>query len=95
MAWIHVKALRVFVESVLRYGLPVNFQAMVLLPQKKTQKKLRETLNQLYAHLDSPGGGSVVDIEMPAGLGFSNSEYYPYVYYKLNIDMISSSTSLL
>ncbi|XP_035659763.1 V-type proton ATPase subunit C 1-A-like isoform X3 [Branchiostoma floridae] len=26
-AWIHVKALRVFVESVLRYGLPVNFQA--------------------------------------------------------------------
>ena len=28
MAWIHVKALRVFVESVLRYGLPVNFQGM-------------------------------------------------------------------
>merc|ERR1712062_829900 len=48
MAWIHVKALRVFVESVLRYGLPVNFQGMVLLPQKKTQKKLRDTLNQLY-----------------------------------------------
>ena len=34
-------------------------------------------------------------IEMPAGLGFSNAEYYPYVYYKLNIDMISSTTSLL
>merc|ERR1711936_1432961 len=40
MAWIHVKALR--------YGLPVNFQGMVLLPQKKTQKKLRDSLNQLY-----------------------------------------------
>ena len=54
------QALRVFVESVLRYGLPVNFQAMVLLPQKKTTKKLRETLNQLYEHLDSSGasGGS-------------------------------------
>ena len=34
-AWIHVKALRVFVESVLRFGLPVNFQGMVMLPQKK------------------------------------------------------------
>ena len=68
---------------------------MVLLPQKKTQKKLREALNQLYAYLDSPGGGSNVEIEMPAGLGFSNAEYYPYVYYKLNIDMISSTTSLL
>merc|ERR1719510_790895 len=91
MAWIHIKALRVFVESVLRYGLPVNFQAMVLLPQKKTQKKLRDVLNQQYIHLDSPGGGSSADMEMPAGLGFSNAEYYPYVYYKVNLDMISSA----
>jgi len=95
MAWIHIKALRVFVESVLRYGLPVNFQAMVLLPQKKTQKKLRDVLNQQYIHLDSPGGGSSADMEMPAGLGFSNAEYYPYVYYKVNLDMISSAGSLL
>jgi V-type H+-transporting ATPase subunit C len=28
--WMHIKALRVFVESVLRYGLPVNFQALVM-----------------------------------------------------------------
>ena len=63
-AWMHVKALRVFVESVLRYGLPVNFQAMVLLPQKKTQKKLRDTLNQLYIHLDSPSGSSAEVIEL-------------------------------
>merc|ERR1719367_1229266 len=62
-AWIHVKALRVFVESVLRYGLPVNFQAMILLPQKKTQKKLREVLNQQYVHLDSPGGGNAAEME--------------------------------
>jgi len=95
MAWIHVKALRVFVESVLRYGLPVNFQAMVLLPQKKTQKKLREVLNQQYAHLDSPGGGNAAEIEMPAGLGFSNAEYYPYVYYKVNLDMINTASNLL
>lgn len=46
-----------FVESVLRFGLPVNFQGMILLPQKKTSKKLRETLNQLYSHLDSAAGG--------------------------------------
>merc|ERR550519_2396834 len=56
-AWIHVKALRVFVESVLRYGLPVNFQAMLLLPNKKSSKKLRETLNSLYGHLDGTGPG--------------------------------------
>ena len=52
-----------FVESVLRYGLPVNFQGMILLPQKKTQKKLRDSLNQLYTHLDSAGGSGDVRFE--------------------------------
>lgn len=51
--WIHVKALRVFVESVLRYGLPVNFQAAIIQPQKKGNRKLREALNQLYDNLDT------------------------------------------
>ncbi len=87
IAWVHVKALRVFVESVLRFGLPVNFQGMILLPQKKTTRKLRETLNSLYAHLDSPGGTNAGDDDVPAGLGFGQSEYYPYVYFKINIDM--------
>ena len=27
--WIHLKAIRVFVESILRYGLPPNFVAML------------------------------------------------------------------
>ena len=29
-SWIHLKALRTFVESVLRYGLPLRFQAAVI-----------------------------------------------------------------
>lgn len=36
-----------------RYGLPVNFQAMLLHPNKKNTKKLRDVLQQLYGHLDS------------------------------------------
>jgi len=89
-AWIHVKALRVFVESVLRYGLPVNFQAILIHPNKKTMKRLRDVLHQLYGHLDSSaiqGSGNVDSVDIP-GLGFGQSEYYPYVYYKINIDMI-------
>ena len=96
IAWIHIKALRVFVESVLRYcdqkynltvthahnhsytellfdfivisvmcsfryGLPVNFQAMLLQPTKKTMKRLREVLNDLYKHLDS-SAASIIDV---------------------------------
>lgn len=36
-----------------RYGLPVNFQAILLHPHKKSMKRLRDALNQHYAHLDS------------------------------------------
>lgn len=88
-AWVHVKALRVFVESVLRYGLPVNFQAVLMYPNKKSTKRLREVLNQLYQHLDSSGGSSKGNdpMDLP-GMGFGQSEYYPYVYYKVDIDMV-------
>uniref|UniRef100_A0A8C2ZLJ3 V-type proton ATPase subunit C n=1 Tax=Cyclopterus lumpus TaxID=8103 RepID=A0A8C2ZLJ3_CYCLU len=87
IAWIHIKALRVFVESVLRYGLPVNFQAMLLQPSKKTMKKLREVLNDLYKHLDS-SAAAIIDsaFDIP-GLNLSQQEYYPYVYDKINCNL--------
>nr|QEL52526.1 V-type proton ATPase subunit C 1 [Acipenser sinensis] len=89
IAWIHIKALRVFVESVLRYGLPVNFQAMLLQPNKKaTQKKLREVLYDLYKHLDSSATG-IIDVAMDIpGLNLSQQEYYPYVYYKIDCNLL-------
>ncbi|XP_032676091.1 V-type proton ATPase subunit C isoform X2 [Odontomachus brunneus] len=92
-AWIHVKALRVFVESVLRYGLPVNFQAILLHPHKRCARRLRDVLNQLYAHLDSSATASTTaqhnqdSVDIP-GLGFGQSDYFPYVYYKINVDMV-------
>ncbi|XP_022222059.2 V-type proton ATPase subunit C [Drosophila obscura] len=93
-ALIHVKALRVFVESVLRYGLPVNFQAILIEPNKKSVKRLRDVLNQLYGHLDGASAGgqasSADNVDIP-GLGFGQSEYYPYVFYKVNIDMVEQS----
>uniref|UniRef100_A0A8C9RFI0 V-type proton ATPase subunit C n=1 Tax=Scleropages formosus TaxID=113540 RepID=A0A8C9RFI0_SCLFO len=88
IAWIHIKALRVFVESVLRYGLPVNFQAMLLQPNKKNMKKLREVLNDLYKHLDS-SAAAIIDATMDIpGLNLSQQEYYPYVYYKIDCNLL-------
>uniref|UniRef100_A0A8D3EDD4 V-type proton ATPase subunit C n=1 Tax=Scophthalmus maximus TaxID=52904 RepID=A0A8D3EDD4_SCOMX len=87
IAWIHIKALRVFVESVLRYGLPVNFQAMLLQPNKKNMKKLREVLYDLYNYLDS--SAAVIDAAMDIpGLNLSQQEYYPYVYYKIDCNLL-------
>eukprot|EP01135_Chromosphaera_perkinsii_P008605 Nk52_evm47s1401 gene=Nk52_evmTU47s1401 len=88
-AWIHLKALRVFVESVLRYGLPANFQAVVMKPIGKNDKKLRDTLNKLYAHLDRRGGvAGGPDVEIP---GFTHQEYYPYVYFKVPFTMFEGA----
>lgn len=87
IAWIHVKALRLFVESVLRYGLPVNFLSVLIHPNKKQNRKLRDTLNQLYSHLDTSIGQGPVD-EIP-GFSIGTQEYYPYVYFKIDIDMFS------
>ncbi|KAG9339373.1 hypothetical protein JZ751_023766 [Albula glossodonta] len=88
IAWIHIKALRVFVESVLRYGLPVNFQAMLLQPSKRSMKKLREVLYDLYKHLDS-SAAAIIDASMDIpGLNLSQQEYYPYVYYKIDCNLL-------
>lgn len=91
-AWIHIKVLRVFVESVLRYGLPVNFQTVLIQPNKKNNvKKLREVLQNMYSHLDTGGlmadKSEAMDI---AGIGMSSSQdYFPYVYYSINTDVVT------
>lgn len=86
MALMHIKALRVFVESVLRYGLPVNFQAAILEPQKKSRNRLRQVLSQLYKNLDSNNLAESIDEEGMSGLKVDLQEYYPYVYFKLDLD---------
>ncbi|XP_030125912.3 V-type proton ATPase subunit C 2 isoform X1 [Taeniopygia guttata] len=92
VAWIHVKALRVFVESVLRYGLPVNFQAMLLQPNRKSVKRLRDVLNTVFKHLDEVAAASIMDpgMDIP-GLQLSNQEYYPYVYFKIDLSLLDCS----
>lgn len=92
VAWIHVKALRVFVESVLRYGLPVNFQAMLLQPNRKSVKRLRDVLNAVFKHLDEVAAASIMDpgMDIP-GLQLSNQEYYPYVYFKIDLSLLDGS----
>nr|XP_005576619.2 V-type proton ATPase subunit C 2 isoform X5 [Macaca fascicularis] len=90
IAWIHVKALRVFVESVLRYGLPVNFQAVLLQPLKKSStKRLREVLNSVFRHLDEVAATSILDasVEIP-GLQLNNQDYFPYVYFHIDLSLL-------
>ncbi|KAG7328522.1 hypothetical protein KOW79_008466 [Hemibagrus wyckioides] len=92
VAWIHIKALRVFVESVLRYGLPVSFQTLLLQPQKKQVKRLREELNSVFTHLDpiTVTGKQEVGLDI-AEVNLGQQEYYSYIYYPISINLVDSS----
>uniref|UniRef100_A0A4X2LRT6 V-type proton ATPase subunit C n=2 Tax=Vombatus ursinus TaxID=29139 RepID=A0A4X2LRT6_VOMUR len=88
LVWIHIAALSIFAESSLRYGLPVNFKAVLLHPQKKSRKRLRKILNSTFKHLDAVAA-SMVDtpVNIP-GLQLSNEEYFPYVCFNIRLKFL-------
>ncbi|XP_064384156.1 V-type proton ATPase subunit C 1-A-like [Halichondria panicea] len=88
-AWVHLKALRVFTESVLRYSLPVNFQAVIMKPHRKSQKKLTEILNGLYGHLDSNYIASEAEMLDMQGLSFGQQDYHPYVFFEIDLNLLA------
>ncbi|KAE8325541.1 hypothetical protein BDV39DRAFT_194337 [Aspergillus sergii] len=52
MVWIHVLVLRVFVETVLRYGLPLDFVCtLIRTPSSKQADKAKHNLDEKYSYL--------------------------------------------
>jgi len=78
IAWIHVKVIRAFVESVLRYGLPVDFTAVIYKVGRKP-KQLQDKLNKMYSHLKGSNLMLNEDDEEE-----DENEYFPYVCLKFN-----------
>lgn len=82
-SWMHFCAIRVFVESILRNGLPPSFLSAVLAPPTKSEKKVRKILEQLCGNANSTFWKAEEDINI-AGLG-GESDSYPYVSFTINI----------
>jgi len=88
-SWIHMKSIRLWVESVLRYGLPAKFTVFLIKPiSHKVELKLRQTFNELYSDL----GGDVYadDIkgntdEGLSAFGLSNEKLYSYVFLDVHL----------
>ncbi|KAI7871323.1 hypothetical protein BDF14DRAFT_1765763 [Spinellus fusiger] len=91
-SWVHLKALRIFVESVLRYGLPSNFTAVTLLNTPKNEKKIDTVLVSLYGHLGGVYGlqatksesEDILDHELQT---VNDSNYRPFVQFELQFDL--------
>lgn len=86
MVAVHLKALRVYVESVLRYGLPVDFDVTAVFPAgSKGVSRVRKQLGEMYAHLaGGRGGGGGDDGVMVPGI-MSDKEFFPYVSVDVNM----------
>lgn len=87
-AWMHVKAVRIFVESVLRYGLPPKFISPIVRydSPKKDTKKLLPALGRVYGMQEQKGKK-----EEDAGIiipGAAQEKYYPFVYTVLELDLV-------
>ncbi|KAK7541436.1 vacuolar ATP synthase subunit C [Phyllosticta citricarpa] len=96
MIWIHVLALRVFVETVLRYGLPLEFVCGLVQTNSKVAKKAKANLDVSYSYLGGNAFGrdnkgrvkkeDAVNAEMAAaGHAGDGNEYTAYVYYEFEI----------
>jgi len=83
-SWIHLKAIRVFVESVLRYGLPPRF-CSVLLKVDKNEKKIHKYFKEEYKHLQEDSFDHINESELGAlAAQLGNMEFYPYVLITIN-----------
>ncbi|KAF0389428.1 ATPase, V1 complex, subunit C [Gigaspora margarita] len=92
-AWIHFKAMKVYVESVLRYGLPPDFMSATIKPKYKMDKKIREILNNQYGKL---GGALSRETQKDEAIeeyqNLIDKDYYPYVWFQIqfNVKKIAS-----
>ncbi|PQE08008.1 V-ATPase subunit C protein [Rutstroemia sp. NJR-2017a BVV2] len=98
MIWIHVLTLRVFVETVLRYGLPLDFVCGLIKSNPKGAKKAKTALDSAYSYLGGNAFGrdkkgkalkddSTLSSEIAAaGMGGGEgNEYTAFVYYEFEI----------
>jgi V-type H+-transporting ATPase subunit C len=73
VAWMHIKAIRVFVESVLRYGLPVDFTSVLYKVNIGKETQLTHALDKYL--------GSGTDVVDPDD---NDDEYHDFVLLKFD-----------
>jgi V-type H+-transporting ATPase subunit C len=83
-AWIHLKIIRAFVESVLRYSLPVNILAVFVEPNMKNEKNVKIALTNAIAKIQPTLIARKFDINVDEE-DDDDFETLPFVCHKFNI----------
>ncbi|KZO94983.1 ATPase V1 complex subunit C [Calocera viscosa TUFC12733] len=85
---VHLKVVRLFVESVLRYGLPANYTGLVIEPDPKSSKRLMAVLTSHFAYLNKQAGkkgkkSSGTDEYTGEYQSLMEQEYYDFVLFEV------------
>lgn len=90
--WFHIKALRVFVESVLRYGLPPHFNTKIIAVPPKQLKKCKTELIDAFGFLggsafakDKKGKINRQDTTLHQYASLVDTDYEPFVIYTITL----------
>ncbi|KAH3764435.1 V-type proton ATPase subunit C [Pelomyxa schiedti] len=81
IAWVHLKVIRTFVESVLRYGLPPNFLTVICKP-KRDEKKTLTAMARMFEYL----GDSKMLAKDKDDTPEAREEFLPFVYSVFDCD---------
>lgn len=93
LAWIHLKCVQCFVEAIMRFGLPADFTAMLLLPRKGKEKALEKALVDLYRHLgradvsDGDAASVTEEEQKNAAILGAQEKFFPFVFLEIDLDV--------
>jgi len=90
VAWVHLKAVFMFVESVLRYGLPVRYTFCFIKPFRGQEKSVHRRLGEKFQNLahgamkaqTKKSSKTMKDVDFTGMI----KEYKPYVFTKLEME---------
>jgi len=83
IAWMHIKAMRVFVESVLRYGPPPHFDTYLVPVNTKSMPRMRSALGDWVQHATHTSFNSEAEANLKAAEA-EGEEYFPYVSFSFS-----------
>ncbi len=84
--WTHLKTVRVWVESVVRFSLPAEFDVILIRPESKYKDRIRKALDDLFKDLVAEGvlelgtGDDMQGIPM-----FVSEDLFAYVFSEMSI----------
>ncbi|KAK6198670.1 uncharacterized protein RJT21DRAFT_50399 [Scheffersomyces amazonensis] len=91
-AWLHIKIIRVYVESVLRYGLPPQFNYYLIKFDQANLKNLSKSRKELIDKFGYLGGSGSDDKKSSTATNslqeyasLVDTEYEPFVLYEIDI----------